>query len=330
MTETTTSRGLRRFTEQGLQIGGPLLGLALVIFLFSLDGEVRDRFLTPVNFRNILTQTVIVALGALGMVLIIVSGGIDLSVGSVIAFTSVVGAVLIQQELAVPVVLIGSLAAGGLMGLLNGTIIAKFGLQPFIVTLGMMGVARGLAKWLAGNQTVDATGSPLNTLMAVSHPLSPVPPTGVWITLGLAVLVGLVLVRTVFGRNTFALGSNEATARLCGIRVSRLKILIYLVAGLFYGLAGLMQLARLNQGDPTTAVGLELDVIAAVVIGGASLSGGVGSVTGAMLGALIMSTLRNGALMMGWPDFMQDIIIGLVIVLAVGIDQWRQTRLKRG
>src|SRR5205823_4918886 len=131
---------------------------------------------------------------------------------------------------------------------------------------------------------------------------------------------------TIFGRYIFAIGSNEATARLCGIRVGVMKTVIYTLAGLFFGLAGLMQLSRLTQGDPTVAIGLELDIIAAVVIGGASLSGGTGSISGSMIGALIMAVLRNGSSQMNWPNYVQEIIIGIVIILAVGLDKFRQRK----
>lgn len=306
----------------------PFIGLAFVIAIFSIDPDVREYFLTLYNFKIIFTQTVIVAIGALGMTMIIVSGGIDLSVGSVIALTSVVGALLVAAGSGPVVVAVAAMAAGGLAGIVNGTIISYFRMNAFIVTLGMLGVARGAAKWLAGNQTVNAAGTPLNALMTAADPRGWQPPPGVWIALGLAVLTGLVMTRTIFGRHIFAIGSNELTARLCGIRVPRVKALIYTVAGFFFGLAGLMQLARLRQGDPTVAVGLELDIIAAVVIGGGSLSGGAGSVLGSMIGALIMAVLRNGSQQMGWPTYMQEIIIGVVIIVAVGLDQLRQRKKK--
>jgi hypothetical protein len=149
--------------------------------------------------------------------------------------------------------------------------------------------------------------------------LFPLPP-GVWIAIGLAIVVSVVMRQTVFGRYIYAIGSNEATARLCGIRVRLQKVLIYALAGLLFGLAGLMQVSRLTQGDPTVAIGLELDIIAAVVIGGASLSGGTGSILGSMIGALIMAVLRNGSNQMGWQNFTQEIIIGIVIIIAVGLD----------
>src|SRR5258706_412635 len=161
--------------------------------------------------------------------------------------------------------------------------------------------------------------------MALEEPYRffPLPP-GVWVVIGMAFVMAIIMRQTVFGRRVFAIGSNEATARLCGIRVPFTKVLIYSIAGLFFGLAGLLQMSRLAVGDPTVAVGLELDVIAAVVIGGASLNGGAGTVLGSMIGALIMAVFRNGSNQMGWSTFAQEIIIGAVIVLAVGIDKLRQ------
>jgi ribose transport system permease protein len=308
-------------------LAGPFLGLALVIGLFSLSPTVRPYFLTGANFKIILTQTVIVAIGTLGMSIIIISGGIDLSVGSVVALTSVVGATALVKGHS-PWLAAGlAIAVGVFVGLINGLVIGGLRMMPFIVTLGMMGAARGTAKWLAGNQTVSPSDSPLNNIMELKDPVHLFPlPAGVWITLGLALVMAVVLRKTVFGRYIFALGSNEAAARLCGIRVQFHKTLVYTVAGFFFGLAGLMQLSRLTQGDPTVAIGLELDIIAAVVIGGASLSGGSGSILGSLIGALIMAVLRNGSNQMGWPTYMQEIIIGIVIIIAVGVDKLRQGR----
>jgi ribose transport system permease protein len=304
---------------------GPFLGLVFVITLFSLDSEVREYFLTVANFKIILTQTVIVALGALGMTMIIVSGGIDLSVGSGIALCSVVGALLIQEGWNLWSVFAVCAATGVILGAVNGGVISFFKMTPFIVTLGMLGIARGVAKWLAANQTVNFTDKSVGQLMLTS-PKGWALPSGVWITFGLAIVMVLVMRRTVYGRYLFAIGSNESTARLCGAPTTAIKWSVYMVSGVFVGLAGLMQLSRLRQGDPTVAVGLELDIIAAVVIGGASLNGGAGSVLGSMIGALIMAVLRNGSQQMGWETYAQEIIIGLVIVLAVGLDRFRQSR----
>ena len=328
----TPTPAAKRFNFAGLLDAiGPFLGLLLVLGLFSLSAEVRPYLFTGGNFKIILIQTVIVAIGALGMTLIIVSGGIDLSVGSTVALTSVLGATVLVKGCSTVVVVALTVLAGGLIGLINGAVIAGFRMMPFIVTLGMMGVVRGLAKWLAGNQTVNnPAGAPLNNLMARVAPtgLFPLPP-GVWIAIGLAIFISVIMRRTVFGRYIFAIGANETTSRYCGIRVPRQKVMIYTLAGLLFGLAGLMQLSRLTQGDPTVAVGLELDIIAAVVIGGASLSGGTGSVLGSMIGALIMAVLRNGSNQMGWQNFTQEIIIGIVIIFAVGLDMLRQSRASK-
>jgi ribose transport system permease protein len=328
MNRSVQAKAFRLF--QLINVVGPFLGLLLVLGLFSLSAEVRPYLFTGGNFKIILIQTVIVAIGALGMTMIIVSGGIDLSVGSVVALTSVLGATLLVKGYSTAATVGLTVLAGGLIGLVNGLVIAGFRMMPFIVTLGSMGVVRGLSKWLAGNQAVNnPPDAALNSLMARVSPteLFPLPP-GVWIAIGLAIVVSVVMRQTVFGRYIFAIGSNEATARLCGIPVAVEKVLIYGLAGLFFGLAGLMQLSRLTQGDPTVAVGLELDIIAAVVIGGASLSGGTGSIFGSMVGALIMAVLRNGSNQMGWQNYTQEIIIGVVIIIAVGLDMPRQRRIR--
>jgi ribose transport system permease protein len=270
------------------------------------------------------------------MTMIIVSGGIDLSVGSVVALTSVVGAQMLAKGHSGALVgAFVTVLAGALIGAINGFVIGQLKMIPFIVTLGMMGIARGSAKWLADSGTVnlrseDGTMSPQGHVLEriMSSEDSSVP-MGVWVAITLAILMAVLMRMTVFGRYIFAIGANEAAARLSGIRVHLQKVYIYTVAGAFFGVSGLMQLSRLTQGDPTGAIGLELDIIAAVVIGGASLSGGSGSVLGSMVGALIMAVLRNGSNQMGWPTYMQEIIIGAVIIFAVGVDQLRQKGLRR-
>ena len=303
----------------------PFVGLFVVLLLFAMDSELRSVIFKGGNFKTILTQTVIVAIGAMGMTMVIVSGGIDLSAGSVVALCSVVTARLIEQGHGFVAVLALTVLIGGLVGLANGGIITTVRMMPFIVTLGMMGIARGISKWLANNQTVNPE-QPLesvNRLMDNSQsPLTFFPlPDGVWLALGLAVVMAVVLRSTVFGRYVFAIGSNEDTARLCGIRVNFNKVIIYALAGAFFGLAGVMQFSRLTQGDPSVAIGLELQIIAAVVIGGASLSGGAGSIPGSVIGAFMMACLANGSSIKDWPNYMQEIIIGVVIILAVGMDK---------
>ena len=303
---------------------GPALGLLLVIGIFTLLMETPSRFLSPNNLRIVLSQTVIVAIGAIGMTMIIISGGIDLAVGSTIALTGVVTALSINAGMSPSVALAMGIAVGGLVGIINGFVITRLKVVPFIATLGMLGIGRGVAKWLANQQTVNMPGTWLNELLVMfPNPSWLLVAPGVWITIVLAVLVAIMLRQTVFGRRIFALGSNEAAARACGIATDRLKIWIYGLAGLLFGLAGVMQMSRLRQGDPTVAAGSELDIIAAVVIGGGSLSGGEGSILGSMIGALIMAFLRNGCQQVGWPNYVQEIIIGAIIVIAVAVDRWR-------
>ena len=306
---------------------GPFIGLTLVILIFALLTDSPARYLSPFNLRIVLAQTVIVALGAIGMTMIIISGGIDLSVGSSIALTGVVTALGIKNGWDPALAVLAGISVGGLIGLVNGLAITRLRVVPFIATLGMLGIGRGVAKWLSNQQTVNVPATWVNEL-AVTFPtpswllLAP----GVWLTLLLAIVMAALLRNTVFGRRVFALGSNEAAARACGIATNRMKIWIYSLAGLYFGLAGVTQMSRLRQGDPTVAIGAELDIIAAVVIGGGSLAGGEGTILGSMIGALIMAFLRNGCQQMGWPNYVQEIIIGSIIVIAVAVDRFRHSR----
>jgi ribose transport system permease protein len=313
--------------QKALNVMGPFIGLLLVIALFALIPEVQGRFLRFANVKSVATQSVIVALGALGMTLIIISGGIDLSAASNIALSSVITAYAINAGAAPLLAVVLGVLTGGAVGWANGALVTRLRLIPFIVTLGMMGIARGAAKWIAGNQKIDAPMTWVNELMAKSpRPSWLLLAPGVWVVILFAVVLAVVLKFTVFGRHVFAVGSNEATARLCGIRTNRVKVLVYGLSGLFCGLSGVMEFSRLTVGDPTVAVGLELDIIAAVVIGGGSLNGGEGSILGTMVGVLIMSFLRNGCTMMGWPNYIQEIIIGAIIVIAVTLDRLRHRR----
>ena len=303
---------------------GPWLALALVVAVFALLTEAPGRYLSAVNLRVVLSQTVIVAISAVGMTMIIISGGIDLSVGAVIALTGVAAALALRGGWTPLFAVVTAVAVGGAVGVSNGLLITGLRVVPFIATLGTLGIARGMAKWLAGEQTVNVPPTWVNDLL-VTFPRQAwlVLPPGVWIAMLLAALAAAVLRATVFGRRLFALGSNEAAARACGIATDHIKVIMYGTAGLLFGLAGVMQMSRLRQGDPTVANGTELDTIAAVVIGGGSLAGGEGSVTGSMIGALIMAFLRNGCQQMGWPNYIQEIIIGAIIVVAVALDRWR-------
>jgi ribose transport system permease protein len=317
-----------QFVLKWLNRIGPFLGLVLVVLLFSILLKSPERYLSPFNLRIVLAQTVIVAIGAIGMTLIIISGGIDLSVGSMIALAGVITALAINSGFSPVTAVAAGVMVGAAVGVVNGLIITRLRVVPFIATLGMLGIARGAAKWVAGEQTVNVPETWINELL-VTFPNPPwllVAP-GVWITVILAILAAVVLRNTVFGRRVFALGSNESAARACGIPTDRLKVWIYGLAGLLFGLTGVMQMSRLRQGDPTVAAGSELDIIAAVVIGGGSLSGGEGSILGSMIGALIMAFLRNGCQQIGWANYIQEIIIGVIIVAAVALDRWRSSRL---
>jgi len=322
--ETVPVTSARRRTLARL---GPFLGLVVVIAVFALMTDSPSQYLSIRNFRIVVAQTVIVALGAIGMTMIIVSAGIDLSVGSAIALTGVVTALVLRAGMSPLLAVLAGVVAGGLVGVVNGLAITRLKVIPFIATLGTLGIARGVAKWIADQQTVNVPETWVNDL-AVTFPRPEwlVVAPGVWLTLLLAVGAAFMLRRTIFGRHVFAIGSNEAAARACGISVDAMKVAIYGLAGLLFGLSGVMQMSRLRQGDPTVAIGTELDVIAAVVIGGGSLNGGVGTILGSMIGATIMAVLRNGSQQMGWPNYIQEIIIGAIIVVAVAIDRWRSAR----
>jgi ribose transport system permease protein len=315
---------VQSFLRRWLTVLGPFFGLALVIIAFSILTGSPEKYLSPFNIRIVLSQTVIVAISSIGMTMIIISGGIDLSVGSVIALAGVVTALCVNAGID-PIFAVGAgIAAGGVVGFFNGLAITGLRVVPFIATLGTLGIARGIAKWIAGQEPVNVSPTWINELVVTfPEPSWLVLSIGVWVAIILAVLMAVVLRRTVFGRRVFALGSNEAAARACGISTGKLRVWIYSLAGLFFGLAGVMQMSRLRQGDPTVAAGAELDIIAAVVIGGGSLNGGQGTVLGSIVGALIMAFLRNGCQQMGWANYVQEIIIGSIIVAAVAIDQLR-------
>jgi ribose/xylose/arabinose/galactoside ABC-type transport system permease subunit len=303
--------------------GGPLLGLLFVcaVFLFLIG----PQFFRPGNLELVARQTAIVCTAALGMTMVIIAAGIDLSVGSIIALGTVVIALLLRRDVGPFLSAAGGVAAAALCGFVNGLLITRLRVVPFIVTLGTMLIVRGAAKGLADERRIEAPATWLNDLLrTVESGRGLIVPLGIWILLLLAVLVGGVLRYTVFGRHLFAIGSNERTARLCGVRVERCKVAVYTISAALAGVAGVMQFAKLSVGDPTVAVGLELDVIAAVIIGGGSLTGGNGTVVGTVLGATIMSVVAIGCSQYGLANWVQQIVTGSIIVLAVALDHWRQ------
>ncbi|MBC7772509.1 MAG: ABC transporter permease [Pyrinomonadaceae bacterium] len=355
---------------------GPLVGLAIVWGIFAWLKP--HSFLTSSNQSLMLLQTTVVGVAAIGATMVIIIGGIDLSVGSLIALTAMIAAQLLHDGTAGWVAALGSIGAGLTCGAVIGALVtgnlARFSglmlasalsvmtwvylgeqgagvplriaaslapaalivpfefirvrslpLTPFIVTLGMFGALRGLAKGMGGNSNIYPHGADgVDALMKPSTAggLAALPPS-VWLLLLLALLISGMLHFTPFGRQVFAIGSNEHAARLCGVKVERTKLFVYALAGACAGLAGMFQFASLTVGNPTTAGGYELKVIAAVVIGGASLSGGEGSVRGTLIGALLMTVIDNGCTKLGLSDWVQEIMTGGIIVIAVLIDRLR-------
>ena len=303
--------------------GGPVLGLLFVAAIFGV--LIGGRFFLPANLELIARQTAIVAAAALGMTVIIISGGIDLSVGSVVALATVVIALSLGQGWSPLAAALAGVMSAAVCGVINGVLITALRVVPFIVTLGTMILVRGAAKGFAEERRIEAPQTWLNDLLRTTAPDERGwMPLGVWLVVLLALLVGGLLRYTTFGRHVFAIGSNERTARLCGVAVPRTKIVIYIIGAIFAGIAGVLQFSRLSVGDPTVADGLELDVIAAVIIGGGSLAGGRGTVVGTLLGATTMAVIQIGCAQKGYPNWVQQIVTGAIIVLAVALDRWRQ------
>ena len=324
---------------------GPVVGLVFVWGLFAL--LAGETFVSWENQRIMLLQTVVVGTAAVGATLVIISGGIDLSVGSMIALATMVVAMLARADAGSTTAAVGGVAAGGAVGALIGVLVVGWGgrvvalltgswgvrrlpLSSFIVTLGTLSALRGLAKGLGDNQPVYPDPAQAGWLPALMQSglgqASVAPPAGVWVMLALALLMGGVLRYTRFGRHVFAVGSNEQTARLCGVPVAWVRLRVFMIASACAGLAGVFEFGKLSMGDPTTAAGLELQVIAACVIGGASLAGGEGSVSGSIVGALIMTVVANGCTNVGMDDWVQEVVTGGIIIFAVLLDQLRHAR----
>jgi ribose transport system permease protein len=305
---------------------GPVVVLVFVFALFAI--LTPGKFATASNLQLMLLQTAVVGTAALGMTMVIISGGIDLSVGSVIALTTVIVALLLNSGASPFVAAMGGVLAGMICGSMTGLLITRLRLAPFIVTLGMWGALRGAAKGLAGEQMIVTPGTWLTKLLntLTDEQSWMLLPPGVWLTLVLAVIVGIVLKYTRQGRHIFAVGSNETAARICGVSVERTKLMVYIFGSGFAALAGVLQYSYLTVGDPTTASGMELDIIAAVVIGGGSLAGGEGSIMGSLVGALIMTTVANGCTKMELPNWVQEIVAGAIIVIAVSLDRFRHRK----
>lgn len=324
---------------------GRLAALAAVYAFFAFLTPGSKGFMSDANTQLMLQDIAVVAMAAIGMTIIIIAGGIDLSAGSSIALAMITTAyvlnlgpaeakLVVAHPTLLPLLAVGAaIAVSVLIGFINGALVTWLRIVPFIITLGTMQMARGLAKLVANEQNIYPPEAVQDLWIArLLDPSKtvltwPFLPVAVWLVIGAAILTALFLRYTRLGRHIFAVGSNEKTAVLCGVPVNRTKIIVYMIGGFFSGLAGVLFFARLGAiGQPTEAIGFELFVIAAAVIGGASLLGGRGTILGTMIGALIITILRNGGVKMGWPQYTQEIVMGAVIIIAVAIDNLRTAR----
>ncbi len=305
------------------ETGVAMILLALVVFLTLYT----DTFLTATNIFNILRAFSWVAISAFGQAMVIITAGIDLSVGSVMAISGLASAMLLVAGIPVPLAVAGGLATGLLVGILNGLMITKGRLPPFIATLGSLLMFRGLCYGLSGGWPVRDLPQSFRSLGQYDIPIGSVGvPMPLVVTLVLAVLTSLFLSRTVWGYRIYAVGGNETATRLSGISTDRTKLLVYAFCGLLTAVGGILMTARLGVAAPTAAQGYELDVIAATVVGGVSLMGGEGTILGVLLGALFMGVLRNGLVLVGVSAYWLQAVQGLVIVTAIMLDQLRKRR----
>jgi ribose transport system permease protein len=334
MTEASTSAAPK--TSRGIRISGAyhrllaFSGLIALVVVFSL---ASPNFLQTANILAILQATSVNGVLAVAATLVIITGGIDLSVGTLMTFCAVVaGVVLTYLGLPLPLGLLGAILTGLASGLISGFVIAKMKVPPFIATLGMMLILKGLSLVVSGTKPIYFNGTPgynqisLGSIVGQFVPALPIP-NGVLILFAVALIASFILSRTALGRYTFALGSNEEAVRLSGVNVDRWKIAVYALAGSICGVAGILISSRLNSAQPALGQGYELDAIAAVVIGGTSLSGGRGTVLGTLIGALIISVLANGLRILSVAQEWQTVVTGTIIILAVYADILRRRRL---
>ncbi len=303
--------------------------LFLLLVVFSL---ASPNFFQVENLIGILIATTVNGVLALGVTFVIITAGIDLSIGTVMTLAAVMTGVLITNwHVPIPLGILGGMATGALAGVLNGVLIAKAKLPPFIATLGVLNVAKGLALVFSSlrpiyfNDTPVFNNTAMGSIVGAVIPGFPVPNLVLVLFVG-ALIASLVLSKTSLGRYTFALGSNEEATRLSGVNVDRWKIAVYGVSGLFAGIGGVLISARLNSAQPSLGFGYELDAIAAAVIGGTSLSGGEGTILGTVIGAFIISTLTNGLRILSVPQEWQTVITGVILLLAVYLDIIRRRR----
>lgn len=311
------------FSTAALQKGVAFVVLIALLAFFSVFTE---NFAAWNNMVNIMQATAVNGVLGVAVTFVIISGGIDLAVGTMMTMTAVTaGLVLTNAGLPLPFGILGAVGAGALMGGASGTIIAKLKIPPFIATLGMMQISRGLALVFSGAKPIYFNSTPSYKYLSPESSISAIIPgleipNGVFIMFGIAVVASIVLNRSLFGRYVFALGSNEEAARLSGVNVDFWKIVTYALSGAICGVAGLLISSRLNSAQPALGLGYELDAIAAVVIGGTSLSGGRGTILGTIIGAFIMSVLTNGLRIMGVQEEWKIVVTGVIIIVAVFVD----------
>jgi ribose transport system permease protein len=296
-----------------------------ILFAFVLVCAVlaglSPVFLRWANILNIVRQSSIYGIMAVGMTFVILTGGIDLSVGSILAFSGALAAGMLKANASLPLVVLGSLAVGALLGLANGVIITVGRITPFVTTLGMMSIARSLTLIYCNGYPISGFPPPFRfigggDLLGIPFPIV--------VFLATVVLATVILGETRLGRYTFAIGGNEETVRLSGIRTNVYKTLVYVFSGMTAAMSAVILTSRLNSAEPVAGMGYELDVIAAVVIGGTSLNGGRGSVWGTLVGALLISVINNGMVLLGISPYFQQLVKGLIILGAVLIDRLRE------
>ncbi len=327
--ETQISQRKSLFRSNAMQRVMAFAGLIILFVGFSLASPNFFRFS---NIVGILIATAVNGILALGVTFVIITGGIDLSIGSMMTLSAVMTGVFITNwHMPVYLGILAGIATGAIGGLANGLLISKLKIPPFIATLGMLNIAKGLSLVISGLKPIYFNDTPIFNRIAMDSVLGAIIrgftiPNAVIILFIVAIIASIILNRTIFGRYTFALGSNEEATRLSGVNVDRWKTAVYTLCGAFAGLAGVVIAARLNSAQPSLGAGYELDAIAAAVIGGTSLSGGQGSMLGTIIGAFIISTLTNGLRIMSVPQEWQTVVTGAIVILAVYTDIIRRKR----
>jgi ribose transport system permease protein len=318
-----------------IQTGGAtqkILAFASLIILVLIFSVSSSNFFQFDNIIGIMLSTAVTGVLALGSTFVIITGGIDLAVGTVMTFSAVITGVMITSwGLPLPLGIVGGIASGALCGLISGLAIAKMKIPPFIATLAMMMITKGLSLVISGAKPIYFNDTPEFTKISMGSMVKSIIPSleipnAILIFFGAAIIASIILTKTIIGRYNFALGSNEEATRLSGVNVNFWKIVVYTLTGVFSGIAGIMIASRLNSAQPALGQGYELEAIAAVVIGGTSLSGGEGSILGTVIGALIMSVLTNGLRILSVKQEWQTVIVGLVVIVAVYADILRRRK----